>query len=221
MKKSLGEIVFGLLVVIVGVGFLLDVLNIADFSRVLADWWPIFVIIIGLVSLMSNPRVFVWPLLIVAFGVLLQLRELNIVTFNIWGLFWPVAIIIFGLTLLFRANRSKPEEADDKMLNMFAGFSGHNVRVTSTDFKGAKATAIFGGIELDLTDATLKKEATIEAFTAFGGIDMRVPDGWRVHVSGLPMFGGWEDKTRSPKDKNAPILHIKGTCLFGGVSIKN
>jgi hypothetical protein len=81
---------------------------------------------------------------------------------------------------------------------------------------------LFGGIELDLTDAEMKNGATVDVFTAFGGIDIRVPDGWIIKTSGLPIFGGWEDKTRKPRDANkAPVLNIAGTCLFGGVSIKN
>lgn len=221
MKKSFGEVIIGLIIIFIGTGFLLDALNIADFSSMLANWWPMFVVLVGLVSLMSNPRVFVWPVLIIAVGILLQLRELGVLNFNFWGLFWPVAIIIFGLTVLFKAQKTKPEELNDALPDIFAGFSGHNTRLTSSDFKGAKLTAIFGGIELDLTEAALKKEAKIEAFAAFGGIDLRVPEGWNVQVNGLPLFGGWEDKTRTPKEKDAPTLYIKGTCLFGGVSVKN
>lgn len=222
MNKSIGQIVFGLAVMLIGVGFFLDALNIVEFSSVLRVWWPMFIILMGLVSLASNPRTFVWPLVVVAVGLLLQIRELGLLTFNPWGLIWPVIIIIFGASVLFKNNGpAKKQDHKEKDLDLFAGFSGHEAKSTSDDFKGGKATAIFGGIELDLRHAKIKDKANLEVFAAFGGIDIRVPEGWRVEVSGTPILGGWENKTDAPKDKNAPVLNIQGTCLCGGVSIKS
>ncbi|HSE29183.1 MAG TPA: DUF5668 domain-containing protein [Candidatus Saccharimonadales bacterium] len=222
MKKSLGQIVFGLAVIFIGVGFALDALNIVNFSMAASTWWPLFVILAGVVSLISNPRTFVWPLVIIAAGILLQIRELGLLTFNPWGLIWPVIIIIFGASILFKSGAgSKKQDRKEKDLDLFAGFSGHEAKSSSDDFKGGKATAIFGGIELDLRHAKIKDKASLEVFAAFGGIDIRVPEGWRVEVSGTPILGGWENKTDEPKEKNAPTLIIQGTCLFGGVSIKN
>ncbi len=221
MKKSLSEILFGLLIIAVGAGFLLDALGFIDFSSLIRAWWPLLIVGLGVVSLLSNPRMYGWPLMIIATGIILQLRELGLIAFNFWGVFWPIAIIVFGLSILFKQNRSKAQSVEDESVNLFAAFSGHNARVTANKFKGGKATAVFGGIELDLTDAELAKDASLEVFTAFGGIDIRVPYGWRVEVSGLPLFGGWDNKAKMPKDKNAPVLRIQGTCLFGGLSIKN
>lgn len=222
MNKSIGQIVFGLAVIFIGVGFSLDALNIVNFSMAASTWWPLFVVLAGVVSLVSNPRTFVWPLVIIAVGVVLQLRELGLLTFNPWGLIWPAIIIIFGVTILFKNNGpAKKQDHKETDLDLFAGFSGHEAKSTSEDFKGGKATAIFGGIELDLRNAKIKEKADLEVFAAFGGIDIRVPEGWRVEVSGTPILGGWENKTDTPKDKNAPVLNIQGTCLCGGVSIKS
>lgn len=223
MKRSAGQIVFGLAVIFVGVGFFLDALNIVDFSNMMKTWWPLFVILIGLVSIVSNPRVIAWPLVIIAIGVLLQLRELDFLTFNPWTLIWPALIIFFGVTILIKGgvSQKKPQARKENELDLFAGFSGHEAKSTSEDFKGGKATAIFGGIELDLRQSKIKDKATLEVFAAFGGIDIRVPEGWKVEVTGMPILGGWENKADAPKDKNAPVLLIQGTCLCGGVSIKN
>ena len=52
---------------------------------------------------------------------------------------------------------------------------------------------------------------------------MLVPEGWRVTMSGLPIFGGYEDKTHGdgslPPD--APVLKVGATAVFGGVTVKN
>jgi hypothetical protein len=47
---------------------------------------------------MSN-RLF-WPLLLILFGVLLLLDNLNLLPGNAWGYLWPLVLIFFGLNLL-------------------------------------------------------------------------------------------------------------------------
>ena len=58
----------------------------------------------------------------------------------------------------------------------------------------------------------------------FGGVDIRVPDTWRVVLKGMGVFGAFEDKTVPPKtDPNVktPELVITGAALFGGVKVDN
>ena len=74
--------------------------------------------------------------------------------------------------------------------------------------------------KIDLRDASTKGDATIEVFTTMGGVEMRVPEDWLVIIEGFPFMGGFEDKTRHPKD-SAKRLIIKGTVIMGGVEIKN
>jgi hypothetical protein len=219
--KSLTQVLLGVVVAGLGVGFLLDTTNILDFSAFIGAWWPLLVIFAGVLSLSSNPKLFGWPLLVVLAGVLLQLRQLNLVDFNIWSIIWPLALIVLGLSFIFEIFTPKPKATTEKRVSLFAAFSGLNKRYASKDFEGGTATALFGGIELDFTEASIAKDATLEVFTAFGGIDIRVPDTWNVEVTGLPLFGGWEDKTKKPSDPHAPTLKIRGTCLFGGTEIKN
>jgi predicted membrane protein len=221
--KSFAQILTGLLVLALGVGFLLDALNIMEFGYALKTWWPIIVIIIAMAALLSNPRMWVWPTATGAFATLLLLRNLDVVTFNVWSLIWPTIIILVGLSILFRREGwDRPKDDSEDAVTATALFSGQNIRSVSHAFKGGDISAIFGGIELDLRDAKINGKATMNIFTAFGGVDIKVPEGWVVKVSGMPIFGGWEDKTKKPADvKNAPLLKVNGTCLFGGVSIKH
>lgn len=89
--------------------------------------------------------------------------------------------------------------------------------------KKADATAIFGGVTLDLREARIDDTATVDAFAFFGGVDILVPRGWRVAVTGTPILGGFEDKTRYddflPPD--APVLTVDGLAVFGGVTVAN
>lgn len=230
------RILVGFLLLIAGASFLLQELGLLNFSlgNLISTWWPIAVIAVGIVVLFNNPHSFLFPLLVIFAGILLQFRQLDILTFNIWNLIWPAAIVAFGLSLMFeRSNKqarklknskhtddpNAPKINNDDTVSVLAIFSGAEVKNTSDHFQGGNASSAFGAFEIDLRDATLKEAATLDVFTMFGGGEIIVPEGWRIETNGLPIFGGWENKTRKPKDKNAPTLLIRGTCLFGGVSI--
>jgi hypothetical protein len=42
-------------------------------------------------------------------------------------------------------------------------------------------------------------------------------------MSGLPLLGGFDDKTSGdgPPDPDAPVLHVAATAILGGVEVKN
>ena len=59
-------------------------------------------------------------------------------------------------------------------------------------------------------------------FVAFGGIEVKVPDGWHVVIRGFPIFGGFENKTARDKlPAEAPTLVVNATVLFGGLEVKH
>ena len=57
----------------------------------------------------------------------------------------------------------------------------------------------------------------------FGGVDVVVPEGWRVALDGTPIFGGCEDKTGGDGHvtADAPVLRVHATAIMGGVDVKN
>lgn len=83
------------------------------------------------------------------------------------------------------------------------------------------AFAMFGGVELDLTEATFDQASCeIIAVAIMGGVEITVPEGLTVRVDGLGIFGGFDQKAEGPGDPGAPVLVIKGAALFGGVEVK-
>lgn len=216
------QIVLGAAVVVVGAGFLLDGLDVLNFGQIAGTWWPVLIILAGLASLLSAPSAPLWPVGIMAIGTLLLLNRLEVTSINVWQLIWPVAVIFFGLSLIF-SKMGRPAKAVDAKSgsDLFVAFSGIEHRNTSPDYKGGTLQALFGGITLDLRDASIKRQATLHIFAGFGGVDLTVPKGWQVQVSGLPLLGGVENKTNQTTDKGAPVLHVRANCFCGGVSIKN
>ena len=103
-----------------------------------------------------------------------------------------------------------------------AVFSGRDIRVDNSEFTGADLSALFGGIDLNLKNAVIRRNVTIDVKAVFGGIDILMPAGVRVVVDVTPILGGVENGTRTPlgADENTPTVFIRGTCLFGGLEVK-
>lgn len=123
----------------------------------------------------------------------------------------------------FEENRQTYENVGDMdKIVCSAVFSGRDIRVDNSYFNGADLSVLFGGIDMNLKNALVKKNVTIDVRAVFGGIDIIMPAGVRVVVDVTPILGGVENGTRAPlgADENTPTVFIKGTCLFGGVEIK-
>ena len=109
------------------------------------------------------------------------------------------------------------EEADT-IVNVFAG---HNRRGAWDVPRALRMVNVFGGCELDFTDARFAAETTyISVFCLFGGVNLRVRDGMRTISKALCIFGGVDNRGGTTLDPNAPLLVIEGFCLFGGVDIR-
>ncbi|WLD57802.1 cell wall-active antibiotics response protein [Salinispirillum sp. LH 10-3-1] len=212
---------FGALLLGLGGLFLLNALEVINVWSLVKHWGPVLVIVVGIISLMNNPKAFIFPAAIIAFGFLLLLSSLGWVQVSIGSLILPLLFIGFGLSLLLKRSGFKANKVAQDELNTVAVFSGVELNNVAKNFKGGTVSAVFGGAEIDLRKSKLEGEATIELFVAFGGVELKVPQEWSVHVSGIPLFGGLEDKTSKPELDDAPRLNIKGTCVFGGIEIGN
>lgn len=84
------------------------------------------------------------------------------------------------------------------------------------------AVCIFGGGEMDYTDATLTaNETVVNVVAIFGGLDITVPEGLNVRNEIIGIMGG-VDVGRSVNqfgDADAPTLVLRGVALFGGVEV--
>src|SRR5262245_22065959 len=83
-----------------------------------------------------------------------------------------------GILRLLHSGHSKLVRMEDEM-NHLVLFGGLEDRNNSKQFQGGKVTVMFGGAELDLCDADIEaKGAYLELITAFGGIELIVPEHW-------------------------------------------
>jgi hypothetical protein len=109
-------------------------------------------------------------------------------------------------------------EDDEHIISVFAG----NTRKGVWDVPRAiRIVSIFGGTELDFTDARFTAETTyITVFCLFGGVNLRVRDGMRTVSKAVCIFGGVDNRGGTTVDANAPLLVVEGVALFGGIDIR-
>lgn len=216
---NLARLYFGLLVVAVGTILLLGTADILDAGEILGTWWPVALIGAGLLGLIANPRHWPIPSMILLAGTALLLWTTDVI--DILDFLLPALVILAGLFVIFGFGFTRREEADDRV-SSFTMFSGSEIASHSTQFSGGNVGAMFGGVEIDLRDALPAPDASLDVFTAFGGVEIKVPRGWRVDMKGLPLFGGFENvTTKELLEGDAPNILVHATALFGGVEVSH
>jgi predicted membrane protein len=217
----MSRVVTGLALVALGVLFLLDAVDVLSAGPLIGDWWPTVIIAIGLAQLADRTSDRGGALTTIVIGAVLLAITTDVLNADTWQTLWPVAIILVGLWIMFGRKSRRPARAfDQDEVDEFVLFSGKELHIAGNAFRGGRVAAAFGGIDLDLRLARLHPEgAVLQTVALFGGVDVKVPRGWRVRVSGPAIFGAWEDQSL-PAPEGAPLLIVKATVAFGGVTVK-
>jgi len=220
-----GRLLFGAVAITLGVLWTADNLGLMDADAILR-WWPVLLAAVGLMRLtgMFGPRHVVSGVLFTLAGFWMLLRELDVIQISIFKL-WPVFLIVLGGSLVWRSMRGErvPEDADRDSYPKPVALMGGVVRnIESQDLVGIEASAVMGGVELDLRGAKARgREVVVEAFAWWGGIELYVPDDWRVVNEVTPIMGGVEDKTRLGVDVPVTTLIVRGVVIMAGIEISN
>jgi predicted membrane protein len=147
-----------------------------------------------------------------------------------YNMFWPSIFIIIGIIFIvtkrkgWNAISSKGIIGDD-YIDYVNVFSGGERQIVSENFRGGKVSAVFGGIELDLTKAKLAPGRNeLEIACVFGGATIIVPDNWFVTIEVTPVLGGFSDSRKIAPGRTMETssqLVIKGAVVFGGGEVKS
>lgn len=215
--------VIGVMIILIGVAALLGSLDIMDTGNLFSMYWPILLILFGIASLLDRQSGSFFGLVLVVVGVFFQLKNLEILFTHVdlWEILWPVLIIIAGLWFIFP---KKKHIYSLDAINNAAIFGGADIVNNSQHFKGGEVTAVFGGLDIDLTGCDIDdgEDVVIDAFAAFGGVTFKVPADWHVEMRGLPILGGWENKKNFPKNGPRPTktITVKSMIICGGIEVK-
>jgi predicted membrane protein len=115
------------------------------------------------------------------------------------------------------------DSGTDNVLNIASIFANVRKTILTKNFKGGDIVCIFGGAEINLSNADFQQAVHIETVNVFGGTKLFVPNNWEIKSEVVAIFGGVEDKRRFPSITVVPdrTLILKGFCMFGGLEIKS
>lgn len=236
-----GKYLFGIMLILLGLAFLLDQFNLISFGNIFSLYWPMILIVVGLVGLFDKRSSKFGNSVLIVLGLMFQINALDIISVNIFSLIFPVILILVGINVLFSKRKSlfhnkrnelmyqsSTSESEfnknvdlDNEINVSAFMSAVETHNRSQQFRGGRAMAIMGGVELDLRGVSPHENVVeLELTSIMGSIEVIVSENWRVEVSGTPLLGSMENKSRYTTDPNAPILIIKGFVLMGSIEVK-
>jgi predicted membrane protein len=235
-----GKVVGGIIIVLVGALFLAREMGV-----IMPPWllsWKVLLIVAGLfVGIKHAFRNWGWMIPVIIGGVFLMQDIYP--QFVISNYFWPLAIIVFGLIIIFKPRRKwrdyewkggsgkhwkayTPGQtiASDDFLEINSVFGSVQKNIISKDFKGGEINVVFGGAEINLSQAELTGASTLEVNIVFGGTKLIVPPHWEIKSELTAVMGGVEDKRMARKEfstEETKILVLKGDVVFGGLEIRS
>lgn len=83
------------------------------------------------------------------------------------------------------------------------------------------AVAIFGSVEIDLTEALFpQQQVQINVTALFGSVEIRVPENLTLRSSGSGVLGSFEVATNDAVEPDAPIVQVNGYAVLGSVEAR-
>jgi hypothetical protein len=120
------------------------------------------------------------------------------------------------------SHRARRGDGSSDDLRRAAVLGGCDLHIRSTALRRVELLVGLGGVNLDLTGARLDPEgATVQIRGLLGGVNVVVPDDWRVTSSSRGP-GGVELDTTPADDlpSSAPHLHLESTLALAGVAVE-
>jgi len=246
-----GRVMGGLVLVLIGVALLAYKMN-AIFLPYWVFSWQMLLIVIGLfIGFRHSFRKPAWLVLVVIGAVFLIDDFLPGISFR--NYFWPILIIGIGLWVILKPKRDfRPHHVPgiptmpprgvnkdgsvtasplwedaaytgDDYVNSTAIFGGVKRNILSKNFKGGEVVSVFGGSELNFSQADIQHPVVLDTTQIFGGTSLVIPPHWEVRSEVVAILGGVSDKRMMLPGGYDPnkVLIIKGTALFGGLDIKS
>ena len=218
-SSVVSRLFWGLMLLTAGTIFWLDRLGRVE-ARDFLQWWPVVAVTAGVVELLQRrwSGGFFWLL----FGSFFLLPHVGVSRFSFFYIVgaWPLFISVAGVTLIAHVLRRPARQQRGPTFSSAAFMGAHNRVVRSEGLAGGEVVAVMAGCEIEFTPTKTPQEIDLDAMVMWGGVEIRVPIGWRVVSSVTPILGGFDDKTSAPV-ADATTLTIRGAVIMGGIDVKN
>jgi predicted membrane protein len=244
-NKEGSKVIAGVIIVAVGIALLLR-----NIGFLLPQWlftWPMILILVGIYTgFKHNFKNNSW-LIVTGIGAFFLIQKF-LPSLHLEPFFWPLIIIAIGVIYILNPGKKswgnwKEIENNDKLkvsdswqgyasdesvdsndeFKINSIFSGVKRNIITKKFKRGQIRTIFGGAEIDMSQADMTSPSYINIDVAFGGVEIVVPANWTIQNDIQGVFHGVEDKRYNNVvviDPNK-ILVLKGNCAFGGIEVKS
>ncbi|MEU3658249.1 DUF1707 domain-containing protein [Streptomyces sp. NPDC032940] len=105
--------------------------------------------------------------------------------------------------------------------NVVAVFSSAVRRGRRRASRRIHAYAVFGSVEIDLSEALFEhQQVVIKAFAVFGSVEVRVPENVSLRGAGGGVLGSFEVDTLDSAEADAPVIYVDGWAVLGSVEAR-
>ena len=212
MKKKL----LGLALILIGLVIGADKLDIINIENIFFDgWWTLFIIIPCIFGIFDREKS---PLaifgLLIGLGMLAEEQEL-IESFG--SLILPILLLTVGITVLFSKDRKvNVAKIDDDYLSVFG-----DVDKVVEKVEDINPAAIFGNLELDLSNLKLDRDIVINTRAVFGRVELKLPEDARLNLNkGLTLLGSCESKYVSSAKVKVHTITVNAKTVLGATEIE-
>jgi len=239
------RILLGLFLFLIGCFLLLKEV-LPQFFPVWLFTWPMILIAIGLYLGIRDRFRQIGSFILIFLGILFLARNFGM-GLDIHRFLIPIMLVFLGVVMILRPKKNRCENyfkeefpsesssqesilsdepkktgSNEDYFESTNIFGGTQKSILSKKFRGAEITCIFGGCEIDLSNADISETAIINLSLIFGGGKLIIPADWQVRSNLVPIFGGIGD-VRNPSQRvlSSKILILEGACVFGGLEISS
>jgi len=121
--------------------------------------------------------------------------------------------------LVVRKKNPEFGDAHDSGFALVAAMDGREFASTANPLTEGAALAYMGGIEIDLSEATLEGGGRLRLVAVMGGINVTVPPEWRVEVVADEVAGGVANLTNPDEPAGGPLFVVEARAVMGGIQI--
>ncbi|MEV0980745.1 DUF1707 domain-containing protein [Streptomyces sp. NPDC049915] len=111
-----------------------------------------------------------------------------------------------------------PADPDE---NLVAVFSSSVRRGRWRAGRRIHAYAIFGSVEIDLSEALFEyQQVVVKAISVFGSVEVRVPENVSLRGTGGGVLGNFEVDTLDSTEADAPVVYVDGWAVLGNIEAR-
>ena len=224
--------------VIVAVGTMLLAREVGVYFPGWVFSWPMWLIVLGFYIGVRHHFRNIGFLIPMAIGTAFLIDQM-VPGIELREYLWPIMIIGVGLIMILRSRtrpendslfsmldrgKANPNRSDSGIFETVTIFGENKHQVLSKEFKGGESVCVFGGAEINLTQADITGRVPLELVQVFGGTKLIVPAHWKIESEEVvTIFGGLNDKRQFNNTVTDPTktLVLRGTSIFGGIDIKS